>query len=71
MTSQSKQLSTKLKTTTTAIFLRSRQTVTLQNENTPTIPNEAAKNEELVNITKKAVKEEPKEHEKEFSSILI
>ena len=56
----SKQLSTKSKATTTPMSLRSSQ---LSIQNAPKIPNETNNNEELVNITRKVVKEELEDHE--------
>ena len=63
MKANSKQSSTKSKATTTPMTLQSSQ---LSVQNTPKIPHETNNNEELGNIIRKVVKEEPEDHEKKF-----
>ena len=67
MKTNSKQLSTKSKATTTPMSLRSSQ---LSIQNTPKTSNETNNNEELVKIIRKAVKEELEDHDQKFCEIL-
>ena len=60
MEANSKQSSTKSKTTTTPMSLPPSQ---LSIQNTPKTLNKTNNNEELVNIIRKVVKEELEEHE--------
>ena len=66
MKANSKQLSTKSKTTATPMSLRSSQ---LSIQNTPKTANKTNNNKELENI-RKVGKEELEDHEKKFCEVL-